>query len=220
MIDIVVSHYNEDVSWLKDLNFDQIRHIFVYTKGNKIDVTSYNSKIIQRYLDNLGREIGTILYHCENEYDNLPEYVAFLQGNPFDNFTYTQVTDMILNSHQSDYSYFVIPGGNDITSYLDSTLHMNKEAFPYYFPMDLCPYNLKEWIYVHLFESNRSEFNQHFKINVPVFWKSIFAINSKCIKHRNPEFYRKLRTTEFMRLNSECGHFLERSYYYLFQLYK
>lgn len=38
------------------------------------------------YLPNVGREAHTYLTHIINNYDNLSEYVCFLQGNPFEHF--------------------------------------------------------------------------------------------------------------------------------------
>jgi hypothetical protein len=71
---IVVSRYNEDISWvskIENITFD------IFNKGSDY---IKNSKIIP----NVGREAHTYLYYIIENYDNLPEYVCFLQGNPFD----------------------------------------------------------------------------------------------------------------------------------------
>lgn len=71
-IKIVVARYNEDVSWLSDIQHDKI----VYNKGNFLENTIV--------LKNIGREALTYLYHIVENYDNISEWTVFLQGNPFD----------------------------------------------------------------------------------------------------------------------------------------
>ena len=73
MTDIVISKYKEDISWLN--NFSKSR-IFTYDKSG--DETSFIK------LPNVGRESHTYLTHIINNYDNLSDYICFLQGNPFD----------------------------------------------------------------------------------------------------------------------------------------
>jgi len=38
MVDLVIAHYDEDLSWLKGFDYDNIRHIFVYTKGKHVSI--------------------------------------------------------------------------------------------------------------------------------------------------------------------------------------
>lgn len=71
MIELVVSRYSEDVSWLSE-NFKYI----VYNKGDVLD----NSVP----LPNIGREAQTYLHHIINNFNNLPEITVFTQGNPHD----------------------------------------------------------------------------------------------------------------------------------------
>lgn len=78
MIDIVVAHYNEDLSWI-----DQ------YREGNRVFIYSKGNNKVGYPLDNIGREAHTYWYHILNVLDK-SEYTAFLQGNPFqhtDNLT-------------------------------------------------------------------------------------------------------------------------------------
>ena len=73
MILIVVSRYNEDIEWTK-----QFPYVIIYNKGEFLE----GSNIIN--VPNVGREGHTYYkFICDN-YDNLPEYTIFLQGNPFD----------------------------------------------------------------------------------------------------------------------------------------
>jgi hypothetical protein len=67
---IVVARYNEDVTWSSRYP------CVIYNKGTPIP----NS--IE--LPNIGREAHTYLYHILQNYNELDDYTAFLQGNPFD----------------------------------------------------------------------------------------------------------------------------------------
>ncbi len=71
---IVVARYNENIEWTK-----QFPNVIVYNKGDKM-YDGYNEIL----LPNVGREGHTYYKHICDNYDNLPDYTIFLQGNPFD----------------------------------------------------------------------------------------------------------------------------------------
>ena len=71
---LVVSVYNEDLSWVKSIDFAD--KIFIYNKGNQFIDNSIR-------LPNVGREAHTFIYHIVNHYNNLPDYLITLQGCPF-----------------------------------------------------------------------------------------------------------------------------------------
>lgn len=70
---IVVSKYKEDPTWLFHMNW---KNLHVYDKsGDK-----YTPFVP---LENKGREGATFLGHIVKHYDNLPDYLVLVQGNPF-----------------------------------------------------------------------------------------------------------------------------------------
>lgn len=73
MVELVVSRFNEDISWINGLTCK----ITIYNKGEPCGFNTIK-------LENVGREATTMLYHVINNYDKLPEYTAFVQGNPFE----------------------------------------------------------------------------------------------------------------------------------------
>ena len=85
MKDLVVSVYQEDISWIK--NIKSIDRIFIYNKGNR--VMEVDEKTLWTNLPNFGREAHSFIYHIVNNYDKLAEYTIFLQGNPFYHSTLT-----------------------------------------------------------------------------------------------------------------------------------
>jgi hypothetical protein len=73
---ILVARYNENIEWTS-----QFANVVIYNKGTKLE-NNYNHEEIM--LENVGREGHTYYrYICDN-YDNLDDYIIFLQGYPFD----------------------------------------------------------------------------------------------------------------------------------------
>ncbi len=77
-LDVVIARYNEDLSWVFKLPDHAL--IWPYNKGTDINMGTP--------LPNLGRESHTYLHHILAFYHKLSnteaDYIAFLQGNPFD----------------------------------------------------------------------------------------------------------------------------------------
>jgi hypothetical protein len=73
-LEVIVARYNENVNWIKELNYKAT----IYNKNIEDNHLFFNN------LENVGRESHTFFNHIVNNYDNLPEYLAFIQGNPFD----------------------------------------------------------------------------------------------------------------------------------------
>ena len=69
-VELIVAHYEEDLSWLEDYASLKTR---VYGKGSDDG---------DQRLPNVGREAHTYLHHIVEHYDDLAEVTVFLQGNP------------------------------------------------------------------------------------------------------------------------------------------
>lgn len=70
----IIARYNEDVAWTKDL----VCPYLIINKGEEILDHPYIT------LPNVGRESDSYLNFIIKNYDQLPQEVIFLQGNPFD----------------------------------------------------------------------------------------------------------------------------------------
>lgn len=105
---VIISRYDEDVSWVNNLNCDYI----IYNKGEEISISS-NS------LPNIGREAHTYINYIIENYYNLPDVIAFVQGNPFHH-----CSDIIskINSFNSDIEILC----DDIRSNNDGQKYMNE----------------------------------------------------------------------------------------------
>jgi hypothetical protein len=101
---IVVSRYSEDVNWTKPLG----ENCIIYNKG-KSDL-DYIDKERIILLDNVGKEGGTYIKHIIDNYENLSNHIAFLQGHPFDHIDVyneeksKQILSDILNE-KKDYDF-------------------------------------------------------------------------------------------------------------------
>ena len=81
-IDVVVARYREDISWLSDPVFKNY-NVLVYNKYEQSGLV----------LPNVGRESQTYVHHIVQNFDNLADVTAFVQGDPFDHCS-TIIQDM------------------------------------------------------------------------------------------------------------------------------
>lgn len=89
---VVVSKYNEDVSWINNIKHD----VLIYDKSENPLPNS-----IKR--PNIGREAETLLFYIIDNYNNLPDLTIFLQGDPRSNpinYTYEEVVDEVNKNHE------------------------------------------------------------------------------------------------------------------------
>lgn len=70
---IIVSRYNEDITWTK-----KYPNVLIYNKGLPLNLPN------ELNIANVGREGHTYYTYIYNNYDKLHTHTVFLQGNPFD----------------------------------------------------------------------------------------------------------------------------------------
>jgi hypothetical protein len=101
---IVISRYTEDVSWINQLTDDYI----IYNKGEEL-----SSEYKQIMTPNFGANQYDIFRFIYDNYDNLPDLIAFVQGDPFDHCLLDRFNSLIHNEYFTllfgDRSY---PDGN------------------------------------------------------------------------------------------------------------
>jgi hypothetical protein len=140
----VVARYNEDISNFAEYN----NNLVVYNKGNDDINTCINRSCIKN-VPNLGREAGTYCNYILDNYDNLPEYMIFTQGNPcdhvaiFDKLTTFNKFREIFNEHKN-YKFKYISSHKEPVD-LDSLAHIGLGV--YVTPIELGnPKNINELI--------------------------------------------------------------------------
>lgn len=100
---VIIARYNENIEWIKD--YPLIRdNAILYNKGPILENATYpvidipNNPIYTR-------EADAILKYIVDNYYNLPEYLFFIQANPFDHcFNFLDVfSDIIKHNIYKDY---------------------------------------------------------------------------------------------------------------------
>ncbi len=211
MLDIVVAHYNEDITWIKKIKSNKINKIFVYSKGepNKINdkkIKQLNPKIIHNYRPNIGRESETYLRFCYENYNNLSDGVIFLQGTPHVGIReiISWIDNLTVNySHTPNYMvasiYYEMLTGK--ISYWANSLCKPSQynCFTFmreYISSTVLPYDNKIYIGAN------------------------FGVSKTCILSRDKIFYLNIIDKELGDINPEAGHFCERLWFYIFNCHK
>lgn len=84
---VIISRYSEDLSWLKDYNFDYL----ILNKGSDLS----DDKSIK--VPNIGNNQRDIFQYIVENYDSLPDRMVFIQGNPFDHCNQSKFNDLLEN---------------------------------------------------------------------------------------------------------------------------
>jgi hypothetical protein len=188
---VVVARYKEDVNWLRPLSDS----LLVFNKGDDVPPFPYTQ------LPNVGRESHTYLNYIIENYRNLPEVVVFTQGNISDHLDKDDHLKLVRYAEEA-----------------------RKHGMSQNYGLWPTPY---EWrISAHKGQLSRSAdtLGQWFEKNVHpvhpgntsyVYVGGIFAVRRDRILSHPVSYYQNL-LRYFQVLNPEEGHFMERSWYYVF----
>ena len=79
-VEMVVSHYQEDLSWIRPWgDITRVYHKGGYADRLKLGMGLWGARLDT--LDNVGRESHTYLYHIVNNWDSLADWTVFFQGS-------------------------------------------------------------------------------------------------------------------------------------------
>ena len=201
--EIVVSHYDEDLTWLDSVS----SHCHVYHKGKEVR-PRYNFKQWEK-LPNVGRESHTYLQHIVNNYYHLADVTAFVQGS--------------VNEH-SEYCF------RNLFEYFSKSL---KNGVGYKMVYALNQIDMGWFKHFGHWEEDYNSGNmQHAKYTFRGFYKTAFGksapsqidwVPSACfsatrerIKQHPLEFYIKLLSFVDNHPNPEEGHYFERLWVHMF----
>jgi hypothetical protein len=197
---IVVAHYNEPLDWL--LNYHP-NNITIYSKGTDVN-SKYSSTIIKT--DNIGREAHTYLKYIIDNYDALPDFIFFTQGSPFDHIKspincYVHPTEIAVGNWIIDETRTYYLHNMHIYFWSNSQLEQNPLTFDKWFMKYIEP----------LVNPSMSP--------MAISYGATFTIHREQILSRSKEFYQTL-IEQLTTNNTETAHFLERAWYYIFNLHK
>ena len=160
---VIVARYKENLDWVEQLDKS---NVVIY---NKSDEPLENA--ITR--PNIGRDPETFLYHIIQNYDNLPEYLIFLQGDPFSHF----VNDVTVDKYNLQSKIDELVNSNINVSPLFRNIYLeNHKTYP----------SLKTLEYFSLIFKSESNGVLSFSAGCQ------YIVSKKNIVNRPKKFYEKL----------------------------
>ena len=201
---IVVARYNEPIEWLNGV----IHNCVIYNKGSPLNIKN------EIMLENLGRESDTYLNYIITNYNNLPDVVIFTQANIADHKGSNDVNYLLsignsANTHEKSQNYLI---HYDIERCycFDSKWNVLKDGT--YFLND----NYKNNVPVAFDDWFREHIQPDYPNPIHVYCNAIFSVKKELILRNSIEYYKRLILEVNHHINSTEGHFLERSWYYIF----
>ena len=213
---IIVARYNEDINWLNR----EINNCIIYNKGEKLNIDN------EIMLENVGRESDTYLHYIITNYNNLPDIIVFTQARIADHvgannieyftsqlrlFGYSNISQNYLKHYETNRQSCWNKEWNYLPYWDNGFVHSkNNEYYLQHNYKNNTPIKFIEW-----FETNidKQYPNPH---PICIYAAAIFSIRKENILKRPIEYYKKLILEVNHHINSTEGHFLERSWYYIF----
>lgn len=206
-ISVVVARYNEDIEWVQDI--DPSHQIIVYNKSlEDIESPQVNVQIINN-VANVGREAYSYVRYIVEHYDELPDVVVFLQGNPDDHIAW-------LSMSSSEF----------VNALINDALQQGVSAMTVFSCTETNgSYTIDEW-YTPIKPSPIRPFGEWFKTYFgyelpcdPLRWipGAQFAVRKDHILQHPRSFYVRLLRMIDHHVNPEEIYYLERSWYLMFK---
>ena len=218
---MVIACYYGDIEWSRPYN----NIVTIYNKG---DQEHYKSSI---KLENVGREGHTFLHHIVENYDNLSNKTIFLKETisnkslnlkylSFCNSKITNIIDFINYSMQDNEQYMYFPFLNlscdnfqPISNFLNNGNYIN-----HFGKWDVKRANISG-SFIEWFTNCVCENIMHYKNNFIQTNHGIMTIEKCAILRKEKSYYEKILHTVKHVNDPEEGHYLERSWIYIFSKY-
>lgn len=202
---VVVSHYKENLDWLKTVNS---KYIHLYSKGGQQLHKPYKVT----YLPNVGRESHTYLRYIIDYYSTLPQIIVFTQGKD-DHLSSKKIDEGIRILRDSPETKIF---GNIAVKSLHE-LHLSDEfRLESYKGVTLIPatMNFCDWFLKYVDPT----FNFNNKLSL--FYGACFTVRKEQVLRRSKSYYEELMQQTEVGDSTEVSHFFERSWYYIFNCHK
>ncbi|KAI4187333.1 MAG: hypothetical protein L6R41_002875 [Letrouitia leprolyta] len=209
--EIVVAHYNEDLSWLKQYSDE----CCVYSKGGSKNTPGLPFTFTP--LPNIGREGHTFLYHIVNHYDNLADATLFVQGRIDDH------VDISLAEMKQRALTTVV---GQVTTYPFRELELFDhwdgipwEEYPCWRRWSSMDSREMKETPLQLFQQYITE-SDRVPVAVGFAPGAIFAVRKETIHSHSKAYYQRLFEQFFLgdmaHVNPETGHYMERFWLAIF----
>jgi len=212
-IDLVISAYKEDLSWLNDIDAS-FNMVYIYNKGPGL-ITCVNIPYTEIKLKNIGRCDHTYLYHIIHNYYNLADVTIFATGSTHalshkrKKFEFTLektletrntvfYADRYNNIKQDLYNFTLDSYGS---AFKGNNVGMNSRSM---IEADIRPFG--KW------------YEEHFpNIDIhAVTFSGVFSVSKQHIHEHSANYYRNLINEFPFHRNPEVGHYFERSWIAIF----
>jgi hypothetical protein len=211
-----VARYNEDVDWIVSAAVSA--NVLIYNKGARLNLPN------ELILPNVGRESHTYLHHIIENYDRLCDITVFTQAKindhgyehdirVFDNL----IAQCQLHGHSKNYgtTNVAVNAINHTQSHFAPDFNMLPEissSLHYTYMVDATEVTkipFSEWF--------RNNTGYEYKDDVCIYVAGIFVMSKQQILTRPKEYYVSLHN-QLCNHNAPIeGHFMERSWYYVFR---
>ena len=212
-VKIIVSRYNEKLSWTKKGPYNKYKYT-IYNKGINEDFEQKNvSQVIK--LPNVGRESHTYLYHIVNNYDNLANVTIFLPGSCMDAHKKEKTLQTIQKTKETKNSVFLVS-------------YYNKGVLNTLYDFIIDNYVVANSKNYELNKSDKLKqcsirpFGKWYETVFPnininhVNYQSIFSVSREHILNRSKESYQEILNYVNTYKNEESAHYIERTFLAIF----
>lgn len=201
-IDIVVARYKEDISWVPK----NVGNLIVYNKGPD------NLTVHSIPLKNIGRDAHTYLTHIVNNYNSLADVTVFIPGSG-NNIHKRGRIDRLFGYVFSDRLDNCVIGSSEPIDYqfhIDQYASTSSENYNGKDQLSLCPIRPYGKWHEMVVGSRWANF---------ISFNLISAFSRDTIRQYPIEFYQKILSYVSKDENSECIHYIERSWASIFWPY-
>lgn len=208
---IVVARYNENVDWLNP----EIEkgNVVLYNKGIKLGIPNE----IMR--PNVGRESETYLKYIIDYYPHFPDVIVFTQARISDHRRNISGLDYLFKLKAECYQ-------SSFFKCYPSHIHFNKQKYPrehcwdddwnwendkWYLENNYknnCPLLFKDWFHANI--------HPIYPNPISIYSNGLFAVRKELILKHSLDYYKSLILEVNHHINPAEGHFLERSWFYIF----
>jgi hypothetical protein len=200
---IIVARYNENIEWLKS----EMSNCIVYNKGHRLHIEN------EIMLKNVGRESETYLHYIITNYDNLPDVVVFTQARISDHrgadnihYLINMKNSALCNSKSQN---FLIHNDVGRCVNFDKTWNLRKSGYYLKDNYKNNPITFLDWF--------KTNIHMHYPNPIYLYCNGIFAVKKENILNNPIEYYKRLIIEVNHHIDPAEGHFLERSWYYIFK---
>jgi hypothetical protein len=165
--DVVIARYKENLDWVELLDKEKC-NIIIYNKGiNDIKYPSIPLK-------NVGRESHTYFTYIIDYYNAFPEFIIFLQGNPWEQ---SHNAVQIINMHQDEKATLI------------SDHWINERVTGWY---EICEKRPPEYPITYLKDVAKEFLGDEMPMDCHFGAGNQYVFHSSIIKNRTKEYYQKI----------------------------